>query len=129
MTHYLVSFDDGDKNFPKEDLPAVGAASHAVIRQAQEAGVWVFGGGIGSHDVSVVDTDGSVATPRITEHIGGFSIIDVASDEAALSWAGRIAAACRCAQQVRQIMDDPDVCSPSAIPIGGRSTSVRAPPG
>ncbi|MGO2534478.1 hypothetical protein [Arthrobacter rhombi] len=67
----------------------MGAASHAVVRQAQEAGVWVFGGGIGSHDVSVVDTDGSVATPRITEHIDGFSIVDVASHDEALSWAGR----------------------------------------
>ena len=51
--------------------------------------MWVFGGGIGSHDVSVVDTDGSVATPRITEHIDGFSIVDVASHKEALSWAGR----------------------------------------
>ncbi len=109
MACYLISFEDGAMTFPEEDLPAVGAASHAVVRQAQEAGVWVFGGGIGSHDVSVVDTDGSVTTPRIIEHIGGFSIIDVASHEEALSWAAKIAAACRCAQEVRKIMDDPDV--------------------
>lgn len=109
MTRYLISFDDGDMTFPEEDLPAVGEASHAVVRQAQEAGAWVFGGGIGSHDVSVVDTDGSVTTPRITEHIGGFSIIDVATYEEALRWAAKMAAACRCAQQVREIMDDPDV--------------------
>jgi hypothetical protein len=40
--------------------------------------------------------------------IGGFSIIEVASREEALAWAGRIAKACRCAQEVRGIMFDPE---------------------
>jgi len=44
MTRYLISFDDGAMTFPQEDLPAVGDAAHAVMRAAQEAGVWVFGG-------------------------------------------------------------------------------------
>ncbi|GAA1355656.1 hypothetical protein GCM10009596_03270 [Arthrobacter rhombi] len=109
MARYLISFNDGDMRFPMEDLPAVGAAAHEVVRQAQEAGVWITGGGIGNHDVSVVGTDGSVTTPRITEHIGGFSILEVSSHDEALEWAARTAAACRCAQQVRQLMDDPDV--------------------
>ena len=38
--------------------------------------------------------------------IGGFVIIDVPSREEALDWAGRFAAACRCAQEVREIMYD-----------------------
>ena len=40
--------------------------------------------------------------------IGGFSIIDVPSREAALEWAAKIAVACRCAQEVREIMFDPE---------------------
>jgi hypothetical protein len=35
--------------------------------------------------------------------IGGFSIIDVPSREEALAWAGKIAVACRCDQEVREI--------------------------
>jgi hypothetical protein len=41
--------------------------------------------------------------------IGGFVIIDVSSREAALEWAAKFAAACRCAQEVREIMFDPFV--------------------
>jgi hypothetical protein len=45
MARYLISFDDGAMDFiPEEDRPAVTKASHAVIRDAQDAGVWVFAG-------------------------------------------------------------------------------------
>jgi len=40
--------------------------------------------------------------------VDGFSILDVASREDALAWAAKIAAACPCAQEVREIMDDPE---------------------
>jgi hypothetical protein len=39
---------------------------------------------------------------------GGFAILEVASHEDVLGWAARIAAACRCAQEVREIGFDPD---------------------
>ena len=61
MTRYLISFDDGAMTFPEEDLPDVAEAAHAVAQQAMDAGVWVFGGGLHSHEeVSVVATDGTV---------------------------------------------------------------------
>ena len=61
MARYLISFDDGAMTFPEEDLPAVAAAAHAVVRDARVAGVWVFGGGLQSYEtVSVVGTDGTV---------------------------------------------------------------------
>ena len=112
MTRYLISFPDGAMTFPEEDLPAVSDAAHAVVRAAQEAGVWVFGGGLQRQQASIVATDGSVADgpfPETREVIGGFSILDVPSRQEALVWAARMAAACRCAQEVREIMDDPDV--------------------
>ena len=40
--------------------------------------------------------------------VGGFSIIEVSSREEALAWAARFAEACRCAQEVREIMFDPE---------------------
>jgi hypothetical protein len=41
--------------------------------------------------------------------IGGFSIIDVPNREEALRWAAKFAAACRCVQEVRDIMFDLEV--------------------
>ena len=104
MTRYLISFDDGAMTFPEEDLPDVAKAAHAVVDQAVDAGVWVFGGGLHSKDeVSVVATDGTVTDgPESKAYIGGFSVVDVSSREEALQWAAKIAVACRCAQEVRE---------------------------
>ncbi|MFF7205648.1 YciI family protein [Streptomyces sp. NPDC008141] len=109
MTRYLISFDDGAMTFPEEELPEVAKASHEVVRQAQEAGVWVFGGGLERQRANIVATDGTVTNgpyPETKAVLGGFSIIDVPSREDALEWAAKIAAACRCAQEVREIMPD-----------------------
>ena len=73
--------------------------------------MWVFGAGLEHHDVvSVVATDGTVTDgpyPESKEHLGGFAVVDVASREAALEWAAKIAVACRCAQQVFELLPDP----------------------
>ncbi|MHA6757568.1 YciI family protein [Streptacidiphilus sp. PAMC 29251] len=112
MTRYLISFDDGAMTFPEEELPEVDQAAHAVLREARDAGVWVFGGGLQTQRASVVATDGTVADgpyPETKAVLGGFSIIDVPSRQDALEWAAKFAAACRCAQEVREIMHDPAV--------------------
>ncbi|MFC9606696.1 YciI family protein [Streptomyces niveus] len=112
MTRYLISFDDGTMNIPEDELPEVGEASIEVVREAQDAGVWVFGGGLESQRASVVGTDGTVTDgpyPETKAVLGGFSIIDVPSREDALKWAAKIAAACRCPQEVREFMADPTV--------------------
>lgn len=112
MTRYLISFDDGAMDhIPDEDFPAVGRASHAVVQEAVDAGVWVFGAGLERQRASIVATDGMVTDgpyPETKEVVGGFSVVDVASREEALAWAARIAAACRCAQEVRELMPDPE---------------------
>ena len=112
MTRYLISFDDGAMDhIPDEDWPAVGKAAHAVVQEAVNAGVWVFGGGLERQRASVVATDGTVTDgpyPETKEVIGGFLVVDVATREEALVWAARSAAACRCAQEVREIMPDPE---------------------
>ena len=112
MTRYLISFDDGAMTFPEEELPDVAEAAHKVVQEAKNAGVWVFGGGVVSQRASVVATDGTVTDglyPETKAVIGGFSVVDVLSREEALAWAAKIAVACRCAQEVREIGPDPNV--------------------
>ncbi|TXG87751.1 MAG: hypothetical protein E6R14_00735, partial [Thermomicrobiales bacterium] len=46
--------------------------------------------------------------PETKAVLGGFSIIEVPSREDALECAAKIAAACRCPQEVREIMFDPE---------------------
>ena len=60
MTRYLISFDDAAMIIPEEDLPDVAEASHAVVHEAKDAGVWIFGGGLLSQRASIVATDGTV---------------------------------------------------------------------
>ena len=113
MTYYLISFNDGAMVFPEEDLPAVADAAHAVIREAKDAGVFVFTGGLKSpENYSVVDTDGTVTDgPYVEskEYLGGVLVVDVPTHEEALKWAAKTAVACRCAQEVRPFMYDPEL--------------------
>ena len=56
-------------------------------------------------------TDGTIAdgpSPETKAVIGGFSIIEVPTRDEALQWAAKLAAGCRCAQEVREIMFDPE---------------------
>jgi len=112
MPRYLISFDDGSMDhISAEDQPAVGKAAHAVVREAKAAGIWIFGGGVRRQQSTIVAIDRTTTAGPVPEAkavIGGFSIIEVRSREEALVWAGRIAAACRCAQEVREIMFDPE---------------------
>jgi hypothetical protein len=113
MTRYLISFDDGAMTFPEEELPDVAEAAHAVAQEARDSGAWVFGGGLHSREeVSVVATDGTVTDgpePGGKAYIGGFAIVDVSSRDEALEWAAKFAVACRCAQEVREFVPDPDL--------------------
>jgi len=58
---------------------------------------------------SIVATDGAVTDGPYPEAIGGFTLVDVPSREEALQWAAKIAVACRCAQEVREIGADPEL--------------------
>ena len=112
MTRYLISFNDGAMDhITDEELPDVGKAARAVIQEAVNAGVFVFAAGLERQQASVVATDGMVVDgpyPETKEVIGGFTIVDVASREEALTWAAKIAGSCRCAQEVRELLPDPE---------------------
>ncbi|GAA1964549.1 YciI family protein [Agromyces allii] len=112
MTKYLISFPSSAMVVSADELPAVADAAHAVVQEAKDAGVWVFGGGIDESVAAVmVDGGGSVAEgtyPQTSRFDGGFTVLELPTREAALEWAARIATACRCAQEVREFMYDPE---------------------
>ena len=92
------------------ELAKAATDSHAVIEEAKAAGVYVFGGGIDERvDPVLVAGDGSVSAgaypgSRLT---GGFLVLEVPTHAEAEHWARKIAAACRCAQELREFMYDP----------------------
>lgn len=109
---YLISFPASAMQVPAHELPAVSEASHAVIREAKAAGVYVFGGGLNAGvPAERVSADGSTRREgyRETRELdGGFCVLELPSREAAVQWAARLAAACRCPQELREFMYDPE---------------------
>lgn len=110
MAKYLISFPSASMVLTPEEFPAVVETSHAVIREAKEAGVYVFGGGIDEAVPPVVVTaDGTVVDdPDVALLNGGFTVLELPTREDAIRWAGKIAAACRCPQELRVFGYDPE---------------------
>jgi hypothetical protein len=111
MTKYLISFPSPAMVVSDDELPAVADAARAVIQEAKDAGVYVFGGGI-NEDVPpvMVAGDGTVTEetyPQTRELNGGFTVLELPSREAAEEWAAKIAMACRCSQELRAFQYDP----------------------
>ena len=113
MNHYLISFPASAMNhITADDFPSVVESSHAVIREAKAAGVYVFGGGIDETIPPVMVTrEGKVTPgsyPETRTFNGGFCVIKVKTRGEAEEWAAKIAAGCWCAQELRQFMYDPE---------------------
>ncbi|MGH8915007.1 MAG: YciI family protein [Acidimicrobiia bacterium] len=117
MTQYLLAvYDDPSQEQPSADeMKQIFADVDAVNGEFQQAGVWVFAGGLHPSDtattVRVEDdetliTDGPFAETK--EQIGGFWIIEVDDLDAALEWAGKAARACRNPVEVRPFQDEPE---------------------
>ncbi len=112
MKRFLISFDDGAMDhLTEDDLAESNVTTREVVAEAKRSGVWIFGGGLARQQASVVDTDGSVRArpfPEPEAVLGGFCVIEVETHEDALEWAAKLARTCRCAQDVREIMYDPE---------------------
>jgi hypothetical protein len=111
VTKYLISFPSEAMVLTDEEFPIVVADSHAVIREAKAAGVYVFGGGINEDvDPVLVSADGSATTEIYpgSELRGGFTILELPTRADAVEWARKIAVACRCSQELREFMYDPE---------------------
>jgi hypothetical protein len=117
MAEYLIYFNQqwvGDH--PAEWFASRVEPSMAVVEELKAAGVYVFAGGLEedgpvfSADATsgeVVYTDGPFA--ETAEFLGGFTVINVDSEDEARRWAGRIAVGCGWPQEVRRFGRQPDL--------------------
>jgi hypothetical protein len=111
MTQYVILFnDEWVQDHTDEELAAKGAASRAVLAEMQVDDVLIYThGGIGRETAvcSVIAQDGKPVFSdgpyvETKEHLGGFCVIEVADDEAARYWAGRLAVALDWPQEVHR---------------------------
>ncbi|HEV7203274.1 MAG TPA: YciI family protein [Jatrophihabitans sp.] len=111
MAPYLIAFnDEWTPELTTDEMRERGAAARAVIAEMTEQGVFVFSdGGLDASTAicNVVPTDGAPVFSdgpyvETKEHLGGFAVVDVADDEAARYWAGRIAVAVGWPQEVHR---------------------------
>jgi hypothetical protein len=110
VAKYLISFPSEAMVVTADELPAVAADARAVILEAKAAGVYVFAGGI--HEgvaPMLVAADGTISETIYPDSRlkGGFTVLELPTREDAVTWAQRIAVACRCAQELREFMYDP----------------------
>ncbi len=115
MAEYLIYFNQqwvGEHT--DEWFRSRGPRAAAVVDEMKAAGVYVFAGGLEeggpvySADATsgkLVMTDGPYAETK--EFLGGFAVVDVAEDEAAKLWAGRLAQGCGWPQEVRRFGRQP----------------------
>lgn len=109
MTKFLITFPSAAMNLSEEEWIAAGVDSHEVIREIKAAGAYVFGGGINEGVAPVtVAADGTASEPIYSQLDGGFTVIEVPTRDEATHWAAKIAAACRCPQEVREFQYDPE---------------------
>jgi hypothetical protein len=105
MAKYLISFPSAAMVVSEGALESVGRDARAVVEQAKAAGVYVFAGGIDESVPPVLVTaEGELAEggyPWAPTLDGGFAVLELPTREDAVAWAARLAAACRCAQELR----------------------------
>jgi hypothetical protein len=115
MTEYLIAFnDEWVPELTDDDLRKAAKAVGALVAEMKAAGVLIFTGGL-VDEAPVFSVDASSGTPLFTdgpyietkEHLGGFAVVDVADEEAARLWAGKIAVACGWPQEVRRVRSAP----------------------
>jgi hypothetical protein len=110
MTKYLLTFpSDAMDHIPDQEMPDVAKAAHACCQELIDAGVYVMSGGLTDEAVSLVASDGTVSLGPRPDIVGGITIVDVPTREEALRWAAKIAVACRCTQEVREVAFDPEL--------------------
>jgi len=111
MPQYLIAFnDEWVPEHTPDELRAKSVAGMAVIDDMREAGVFVFADGgidgstvvcsVGAKDGRPVFSDEPYVETK--EHLGGFTVVQVADDEAARYWAGRVAVALDWPQEVHR---------------------------
>ncbi|MBO0842942.1 MAG: hypothetical protein J2O46_07130, partial [Nocardioides sp.] len=108
---YLIMFnDEWVQEHTLDEIQQKAKAAGEVVADMREAGVFIFSGGALDASTAVCSVEPVSGEPVFTdgpytetkEHLGGFAVIDVADDEAARHWAGRIAVACGWPQELHR---------------------------
>jgi len=110
MPEYLIYFNQqwvGDHT--EEWFRSRGPLATSVVDEIRAAGQYVFAGGLEEEDGPVFSADATSGALTFTdgpyvetkEWLGGLTIVDVADEETARKWAGKIAEACGWPQEVR----------------------------
>lgn len=112
MTQYMLSVhhvEGEEMPTSMEEMQPIFDAVDRFNGELQEAGAWVFAGGLQPRETATtVDatgegepllTDGPFAESK--EWLGGFWVVEAADLDAALDWARRGSAACRGQVEVR----------------------------
>ena len=111
MPEYLIYFNQqwvGDHT--EEWFRGRGPLAKAVVEEIKAAGDYVFAGGLVEEVEEAFSADATSGTLLFTdgpfvetkEYLGGLTVVDVADEEAAKVWAGKIAEACGWPQEVRR---------------------------
>ena len=112
MPEYLIAFNaDWVPEHTDDELRAKSRALQPLLAEMTSAGVLIFTGGL-DDEAPVFSVDPAGGTPLFTdgpfietkEVLGGFAVVDVADEDAARLWAGKIAVACGWPQQVHRFM-------------------------
>ena len=115
MPEYMIAFnDEWVAEHTTDQLRQKAIASKAVLDEMKAAGVFVYANGgidastalfsVEADDGEAVFTDGPYVETK--EHIGGFTVIDVADDEAARYWAGKVAVCLDWPQEVHRFPNE-----------------------
>ena len=116
MTEYLIYFNQqwvGDHT--EQWFRSRGPLAMAVVDEMKAAGVYVFAGGLDEDPDAAFSADPTSGTviftdgPFVgtTEFLGGLTVVDVADEQAARMWAGKIAEACGWPQEARRFKPKP----------------------
>ena len=107
MSKYIIYFNQqwvGDHS--AEWFQSRGPLARAVVEEMKEADVLVFAGGLVEEiELAFGANDAGEISGPITkdgEFIGGMTIIEVATDEEAKMWGGKIGKACGWPQEIRR---------------------------
>jgi len=114
MKQYMLSvcYPAGGTQPPPEALQRIMRDVHALQKEMQNAGVWVFSGGLHPPSAAtvlrhqngdIVTTDGPFIESK--EQIGGITILKAADLDAALGWGRKLARAIGTPIEVRPFQE------------------------
>ena len=114
MKQYLLSvcYPAGGTQPPPEALQRIMRDVHAIQKEMQTAGVWIFSGGLHpptsatvlrQQNGEIVTTDGPFIESK--EQIGGITVLNAPDLDAALNWGRKLARAIGTPIEVRPFME------------------------